>query len=69
MAVGHHGEHMRPVERLYFNGTHQFAPTLILISLDGFRNDYLDRNVTPHLSQFGKLFISDSCHHHHHRNH
>lgn len=28
------------------------APPLILVSIDGFRNDYLDRGVTPRLSEF-----------------
>jgi predicted AlkP superfamily pyrophosphatase or phosphodiesterase len=30
------------------------APVTILISLDGFRPDYLDRNITPHLSALAK---------------
>lgn len=34
------------------NGTHTFAPTTILISLDGFRADFLHRNLTPALSAF-----------------
>lgn len=29
------------------------APPLFLVSLDGFRADYLQRNVTPHLAQLG----------------
>ncbi|KAI8461671.1 alkaline-phosphatase-like protein [Phakopsora pachyrhizi] len=32
------------------NGTHLFKPTVILVSFDGFRPDYLDRNLTPTLS-------------------
>lgn len=32
------------------NGTHIFAPTTILISLDGFRADFLNRNLTPNLN-------------------
>ncbi|KAI8978115.1 alkaline-phosphatase-like protein [Pilobolus umbonatus] len=35
----------------YFNGTSYFDPTVIYISLDGFRSDYLGRNVTPCLSR------------------
>lgn len=31
------------------NGTHEFSPTTIFISLDGFRPDYLKRNLTPSL--------------------
>ncbi|CAO3653887.1 unnamed protein product [Mucor fragilis] len=34
---------------LYFNGTTYFDSTVIYISLDGFRNDYLDRKVTPNI--------------------
>ncbi|KIV83884.1 hypothetical protein PV11_05871 [Exophiala sideris] len=35
-----------------FNGTHTFRPTTILVSLDGFRADFLNRNLTPALSAF-----------------
>lgn len=34
------------------NGTHMFAPTTIVISLDGFRADFLNRNLTPTLNAF-----------------
>jgi predicted AlkP superfamily pyrophosphatase or phosphodiesterase len=34
------------------NGTHLFAPTTILISLDGFRADFLYRGITPTLNKF-----------------
>ena len=34
------------------NGSHIFAPTTILISLDGFRADFLQRGITPTLHQF-----------------
>ncbi|KAJ4524826.1 putative pyrophosphatase/phosphodiesterase [Exophiala dermatitidis] len=34
------------------NGTHIFRPTTILISLDGFRADFLNRNITPALNAF-----------------
>lgn len=34
------------------NGTSKFAPTTILISLDGFRADFLHRNLTPTLNAF-----------------
>ena len=30
---------------------------IILISLDGFRPDYLDRNITPNINYLGKLMI------------
>ncbi|KIW93507.1 uncharacterized protein Z519_06112 [Cladophialophora bantiana CBS 173.52] len=36
----------------YNNGTHIFRPTTILISLDGFRADFLNRNITPALHAF-----------------
>lgn len=34
------------------NGTSLFAPTTILISLDGFRADFLQRGLTPTLNRF-----------------
>lgn len=34
------------------NGTSDFAPTTILISLDGFRADFLHRGLTPTLNSF-----------------
>jgi predicted AlkP superfamily pyrophosphatase or phosphodiesterase len=37
---------------LLSNGTTLFAPTTILISLDGFRADFLNRGLTPTLSRF-----------------
>lgn len=40
------------------NGTAQFAPTTILISLDGFRADFLTRGLTPTLSAFIKEGVS-----------
>ncbi|CAO3596337.1 unnamed protein product [Absidia cylindrospora] len=39
--------------RTFYNGTHYFGSTVILISLDGLRNDYLKRGVTPQLVEFG----------------
>ncbi|KAJ2551867.1 hypothetical protein EV175_003527 [Coemansia sp. RSA 1933] len=36
------------------NGTHWFRPTLVVVSLDGFRADYIDRGVTPELVKLGK---------------
>ncbi|KAJ2725907.1 hypothetical protein GGI07_000952 [Coemansia sp. Benny D115] len=41
-------------EHLVFNGTHWFRPTVVLVSVDGFRADYLDRNITPALRHIGK---------------
>ncbi|KAK0729990.1 ectonucleotide pyrophosphatase/phosphodiesterase-like protein [Lasiosphaeris hirsuta] len=40
------------------NGTAIFAPTTILISLDGFRADFLNRGLTPRLSAFIKEGVS-----------
>lgn len=45
--------HERGAEKLFNNGTDYFASTVILISLDGFRPDYLNRGKTPHMRQFG----------------
>jgi hypothetical protein len=39
------------------NGTHIFTPTVILISLDGFRPDYLSTNSTPNMEKFGNLIL------------
>ncbi|KAJ2021375.1 hypothetical protein IW146_002025 [Coemansia sp. RSA 922] len=41
-------------QRLLSNGTHWFKPTVILVSLDGFRADYLDRGITPELLHIGR---------------
>ena len=41
----------KPVSTLS-NGTSEFAPTTILISLDGFRADFLNRGLTPTLNAF-----------------
>ncbi|CAF9922533.1 MAG: hypothetical protein GOMPHAMPRED_002598 [Gomphillus americanus] len=35
---------------LLSNGTSKFAPTTILVSLDGFRADFLERGLTPRLN-------------------
>ncbi|CBF79613.1 hypothetical protein AN7550.2 [Aspergillus nidulans FGSC A4] len=40
------------VKTLLSNGTALFAPTTILISLDGFRADFLNRGLTPTLNAF-----------------
>lgn len=34
------------------NGSHVFAPTTIVLSLDGFRADFLNRGLTPALNSF-----------------
>ncbi|KAF7722987.1 hypothetical protein EC973_002457 [Apophysomyces ossiformis] len=56
LKFGHDPSHSGQIaEKQYNNGTHSFGPTVIFISLDGFRNDYLERNITPNLAHFGKL--------------
>ncbi|RUP51395.1 nucleotide pyrophosphatase [Jimgerdemannia flammicorona] len=40
--------------KLMSNGTHQFASTIIIVSLDGFRADYLDHGFTPNIVQLGR---------------
>ncbi len=42
----------KPGQKLFSNGTALFAPTTILISLDGFRADFLKRGITPRLNAF-----------------
>ncbi|KIK90554.1 hypothetical protein PAXRUDRAFT_831614 [Paxillus rubicundulus Ve08.2h10] len=44
----------RQKEVLFSNGTHEFQRTVILISIDGLRADYLDRGLTPHLLDISK---------------
>ncbi|PPJ49563.1 hypothetical protein CBER1_01919 [Cercospora berteroae] len=46
------------VPQMRSNGTHDFAPTTILISLDGFRADFLHRGLTPTLSSFVQQGVS-----------
>ncbi|KAL2817310.1 alkaline-phosphatase-like protein [Aspergillus granulosus] len=48
-SVGFRSSHSRT---LLSNGTALFAPTTILISLDGFRADFLNRGLTPTLNAF-----------------
>ncbi|PTB41462.1 hypothetical protein M441DRAFT_192255 [Trichoderma asperellum CBS 433.97] len=43
---------------LVSNGTALFAPTTIIISLDGFRADFLQRGITPRLNAFVKEGVS-----------
>ncbi|KAI0769919.1 Phosphodiest-domain-containing protein [Fomes fomentarius] len=39
---------------LLSNGTHEFKKTALIVSIDGLRADYLDRNLTPHLLAISK---------------
>ena len=43
---------------LVSNGTALFAPTTLIISLDGFRADFLQRGLTPRLNAFVKEGVS-----------
>lgn len=45
-------------QTLVSNGTALFAPTTLIISLDGFRADFLQRGITPRLSAFIKEGVS-----------
>ncbi|CAI6332165.1 unnamed protein product [Periconia digitata] len=45
-------KHSESAAALVSNGTSLFAPTTILISLDGFRADFLHRGLTPTLNKF-----------------
>ncbi|KAI7960948.1 hypothetical protein MJO28_001437 [Puccinia striiformis f. sp. tritici] len=38
----------------FFNGTHHFKKTVIIVSLDGFRAEYLKRNLTPRLTRIAE---------------
>lgn len=44
--------------QLKSNGTALFAPTTLIISLDGFRADFLTRGITPRLNAFIKEGVS-----------
>jgi hypothetical protein len=58
MHISHmSGHHERRAEKLYHNGTDYFASTVILISLDGFKSEYLDRDITPNIKQLGESGI------------
>lgn len=46
------------VQTTLSNGTSTFAPTTILISLDGFRADFLHRNITPSLNALVNAGVS-----------
>ncbi|KAL2158390.1 hypothetical protein VTH06DRAFT_4438 [Thermothelomyces fergusii] len=45
-------------QKLASNGTAMFAPTTIIISLDGFRADFLNRGLTPRLNALIKEGVS-----------
>lgn len=54
------GRKTNTAQKLFNNGTALFAPTTILISLDGFRADFLERGLTPRLSSLIAEGISPS---------
>ncbi|KAI0036572.1 alkaline-phosphatase-like protein [Vararia minispora EC-137] len=41
-------------DELRSNGTHEYKRTVLLVSIDGLRADYLDRGLTPHLLDIAK---------------
>lgn len=45
-------------QKMLSNGTALFAPTTILISLDGFRADFLNRGITPRLNKLVEEGVS-----------
>ncbi|KAI1378977.1 ectonucleotide pyrophosphatase/phosphodiesterase family member 3 [Hypoxylon crocopeplum] len=47
-----------PTPKLVSNGTALFLPTTLIISLDGFRADFLNRGLTPRLNAFIKEGVS-----------
>ncbi|KAG9985333.1 Phosphodiest-domain-containing protein, partial [Aureobasidium melanogenum] len=58
MASRNHKTLTRPQLNTLTNGSSVFAPTTILISLDGFRADFLHRNITPSLNSFVRAGVS-----------
>lgn len=57
-ASRNHKSQTRPQSETLTNGSSIFAPTTILISLDGFRADFLHRNITPSLNAFVQAGVS-----------
>ncbi|KAI6796173.1 Phosphodiest-domain-containing protein [Hortaea werneckii] len=51
-------QHTQYTPETLSNGTHTFKPTTILISLDGFRADFLHRNISPTLASFIESGVS-----------
>ncbi|KIK97780.1 hypothetical protein PAXRUDRAFT_760799 [Paxillus rubicundulus Ve08.2h10] len=41
-------------DHLLSNGTHDFGRTVVLVSIDGLRPDYLTRGFTPHLTDISR---------------
>jgi predicted AlkP superfamily pyrophosphatase or phosphodiesterase len=40
------------------NGTHTFQPTVLIISLDGFKPNYIDVGVTPNLHRLRETGVA-----------
>ncbi|CAD0081623.1 unnamed protein product [Aureobasidium vineae] len=58
MASRNHKSLAHPQPNTLTNGSSIFTPTTILISLDGFRADFLHRNITPSLNAFVRAGVS-----------
>ncbi|KAI4753994.1 Phosphodiest-domain-containing protein [Aureobasidium sp. EXF-3400] len=58
MASRNHKSQVRLQTDTLTNGSSIFAPTTILISLDGFRADFLHCNITPSLNAFVQAGVS-----------
>jgi len=41
--------------KILSNGTTEFDPTVIILSFDGFRAEYLNRGLTPNMLSVGKM--------------
>jgi predicted AlkP superfamily pyrophosphatase or phosphodiesterase len=52
------GDKPAKARTLVSNGTALFAPTTLIISLDGFRADFLNRGLTPRLNAFVREGVS-----------
>jgi len=44
--------------KILSNGTHSFQPTVLIVSLDGFRPDYIDRDLTPNLHKLREMGVA-----------
>ena len=40
------------------NGTNKFMPTVLIISLDGFRPDYIEEGITPNLYRLREMGVA-----------
>lgn len=50
--------HRTTTVTLTSNGTHSFQPTVLIISLDGFRPDYIDIGVTPNMHRLREMGVA-----------